>query len=311
MKPDPADQAIEKLSAACPDTPEGRKLFASALTSRYNRVIAKAAKILDNLRVSDLCPQMAEALTRLFSKGEASDKGCVAMLSLARALVNLDHDDAELYLKGMKYVQKEASWGPPVDTAVDLRATCAMGLVNGLYPSKYNPLIELLVDAEWGARSGAVRALAALGTEPAYVLLRYKARIGDENPEVLSTCLEALLAGEGASALPLVTTIALSADPEIREAAILALGASRRDDAVAWLIQRSVEAVRESERRPLYLALSSSRTDPALNYLFELLRTASSSTFASVNEALAIHSRDSQLRDRLEAAIRARSTKTD
>jgi HEAT repeat protein len=311
MKPDPADQAIEKLSAAAPDTPEGRKIFISALASRYNRVIARAAKILDNLRIADLCPQMADALTRLMSKGEASDKGCVAMLALARTLVNLDYDAPELYLQGMKYVQKEASWGPPVDTAVDLRATCAMGLANSLYPSKYNPLIELLVDAEWGARSGAVRALAALGTESAYILLRYKARIGDENPEVLSTCLEALLAGEGASALPLVTTIAATAGPETREAAILALGASRRDDAIAWLIRRCGEAVRENDRRPLYLALSSSRTEPALDFLLELLRASRSSIFALVNEALAIHGRDPQLRDRIEAAIRARSIGAD
>jgi HEAT repeat protein len=306
MKIDPADQAIEKLSATRPDTPEGRKLFVSALSSRYNRVIAKAAKILDNLRIADLCPQMADALTRLLSKGEASDKGCVAMLALARALVNLDHDAPELYMQGMKYVQKEASWGPPVDTAVDLRATCAMGLVNSLYPSKYNALIELLVDAEWGARSGAVRALAALGTESAYILLRYKARIGDENPEVVSTCLEALLAGEGSPALPLVTAIATTADPETREAAVLALGASRRDDAIAWLIHRCGEAVRENDRRPLYLALSSSRTEPALDFLLELLRTASSSTFALVNEALAIHSRDSQLQGRINEAVAAR-----
>ena len=306
MKIDPADQAIVKLSAARLDTPEGRKLFISALASRYNRVVAKAAKILDNLRVADLCLQMADALTRLMSKGEGSDKGCVAMLALARALVNLEYDDAELYLKGMKYVQKEASWGPPVDTAVDLRATCAMGLANSLYPSKYNPLIELLVDAEWGARSGAVRALAAMGTESAYILLRYKAHIGDENPEVVSTCLEGLLAGEGSSALLLVTTIATTADPATREAAVLALGASRRDDAVAWLITRCGEAVRENDRRPLYFALSSSRTKAALDFLLELLRTANSSTFALVKEALAIHGRDSQLNGRINEAVAAR-----
>ena len=59
-----------------------------------------------------------------------------------------------------------------------------MGLANSLYPSKLKPLIDLLVDPEWGARCGAIRAMAALGTDSALLLLRYKALIGDENPEI-------------------------------------------------------------------------------------------------------------------------------
>lgn len=304
MKIDPVDTAIEKLSAAQPETPEGRTLFIAALANKSNRLVAKAAKLADHYRAVSLCQPMADSLTRLLEKAEAADKGCVAMLALSRALVNLDHDDAALFLLGMKHVQKEASWGPPVDTAVDLRGTCAMGLANSLYPSKMKPLIDLMVDPEWGARAGAVRALAAIGTESAWLLLHYKARIGDENPEVVSQCLEALLAGEGAAALSLVTGIAESAGAETREAAVLALGASRRDDAIAWLIQRCDRSPRGRDRQCLYLALSSSRTEAALDYLFELLRTASSATFALVNEALAIHGRDPQLSQRIAAATR-------
>ena len=309
MKIDPVDAAVEKLSGAQPETPEGRKFFVAALAHKSNRLVAKAAKLIDHHRATTLCEPMADALTRLLEKAEAADKGCVAMLALSRALINLDHDDAELYLRGMKHVQKEASWGPPVDTAVDLRATCAMGLANSLYPSKIKPLIDLLVDPEWGARNGAIRALAAIGSDSAWLLLYYKARIGDENPEVISQCLEALLAGEGASALSLVTGFAESSDAGTREAAVLALGASRRDDAIAWLIQRCARMPLERDRQCLCLALSSSRTEPALDYLLELVRTANSATFALVNEALAIHGRDPQLSARIDEAIRARNNR--
>lgn len=309
MKIDPVDTAIEKLAAAQPETPEGQKLFVAALSNKSNRLVAKAAKLVDHYRVISLCQPMADALTRLLEKSEAADKGCVAMLALSRALINLDHDDADLYLRGMKHVQKEASWGPPVDTAVDLRATCAMGLANSLYPSKMKPLIDLMVDPEWGARAGAIRALAAIGTDSAWFLLHYKARIGDENPEVVSQCLEALLAGEGAAALSLVTGIAESASSDTREAAVLALGASRRDDAIAWLIGRCARSPLERDRQCLYLALSSSRTEAALDYLLELLHTGNSSTFALAHEALAIHGRDPQLSERIQAAITTRNSR--
>lgn len=307
MKPDPADAIPERLALVDPGTAEGAKVFASALASKYFRVVVKAAKIADNLRAVTLCPAMAEKLRALLDKADGADKGCAAMEALARALVSLDLDDPELYLLGMKYVQKEASWGPPVDTAVSLRATCAMGLANGYYPSKLQPMIELLVDPEWGARVGAARAIGAVGTEAAFLLLRFKARVGDENAEVISQCLESLLAGEGAAALDLATSIATGGSEETREAAVLALGASRRADAVAWLMARVPVTMRERDRQSLLLAISSSRTEAALDYLLELLRTASSAVFAQANEALAIHNRDGQLRERIDEAIAARN----
>jgi HEAT repeat protein len=309
MKNDPVEAALERLSAVSPETPEGLKVFTAAFRSKSSRVVAKAAKLADNLRATGLCPPMADALDRLLSRADGSDKGCTAMLALTLALVSLDHDNGDLYLRGMKYVQKEASWGPPVDTAVEVRATCATGLANSFYASRLKPLIELLVDPEWGARAGAVRALAAIGSEPALLLLHYKARIGDDHPEVLSQCLEALLNTEGAAVLELVTTIATSGWEESQEAAILALGASRRSDAVAWLIERVKGTVHERGRPCLLLALSSARTEAALEFLLGLVRTASSSLFAQVSEALSIHRRDVQLNELIEAAVRERNLK--
>lgn len=305
MKPDPVDAALERLAAVSPESPEGRKVFAAALGAKQLRLVTKAARLVEGFQAASLCPQMAEVLAGLLARDNGADKGCAAMLALARALVNLDHDDAELYLRGMKYIQMEASWGPAVDVAADLRATCAMGLVNSLYPGKLKSLTDLLVDKEWGARVGAIRALAAVGSEPALLLLYFKARVGDAHPEVVSQCLEALLTGGGEGALELATSIASGRDEEAREAAILALGGSRRADAVAWLIVRS--RMPGPARACMFLALSSSRTEAALDYLLELVKTADSATFAEVHEALTIHRRDAVLSERIVAAVAARN----
>lgn len=309
MKPDPVDAALERLAAVSPESAEGRKVFASALGAKQLRLVTKAARLVEGFQAASFCPQMAEVLAGLLARDNGADKGCAAMLALARALVNLDHDDAELYLRGMKYIQMEASWGPAVDVAADLRATCAMGLVNSLYPGKLKALTDLLVDKEWGARVGAIRALAAVGTEPALLLLYFKARVGDAHPEVVSQCLEALLTGGGAGggdgALELATSVASGRDEEAREAAILALGASRRADAVEWLIVRS--RMPGPARACMFLALSSSRTEAALDYLLGLVKTADSATFAEVHEALTIHRRDAGLSERIVAAVAERN----
>lgn len=305
MKPDPVDAALERLAAARPETPEGRKVFAAALGAAPLRLVGRAARLVEGFQAAEFCPQMATVLAALVARGDGADKGCAAMLALARALVNLDHDEAELYLAGMKFVQMEASWGPAVDVAAELRAACAMGLVNSRHSGKLHALTDLLVDKEWGARVGAIRALAAVGREPAMLLLYFKARVGDAHPEVVSQCLEALLTGGAEGALELAISIALGPDEEAREAAILALGASRRADAVAWLIVRS--RMPGPTRACLFLALSGSRTEDALEYLLGLVKMADSATFADVHEALTIHRQDAVLGDRIAAAVSERN----
>lgn len=305
MKPDPVDAALARLAAAMPGTPEGRKIFAAALAAKQLRLVVKAARLVEGFQAAEFCPQMSQALAALMARGDGADKGCAAMLALARALVNLDYDEAELYLDGMKFVQKEASWGPAVDVAADLRASCAMGLVNSRYAGKLQALTDLLVDKEWGGRVGAIRALAAIGSEPAMLLLYFKAKVGDAHPEVISQCLEALLTGGGEGALELATSIALGRDEEAGEAAILALGASRRADAITWLITRS--RLPGLTRGCLFLALSSSRTETALEFLLGLVTTSDSATFAEVHEALTIHRRDAVLSEQIDAAITRRN----
>jgi len=85
----------------------------------------------------------------------------------------------------MRYRQPEPVWGGPVDTALDLRCTCAMGLAGTAYPRAIIELVTLLQDSEHHARSGAARAIACTEPLAAEPVLRLKALGGDPEPEAI------------------------------------------------------------------------------------------------------------------------------
>lgn len=305
MKNDPIVSALARLDEIPLDTPEGKAEFTKALAAKSNLVVAKAARLAGNAHCAELAPVMESAFDRMITKGAAMDKACAAMIAIARALIALEHDAPELYLRGTRYVQMEGSYGPPIDTATELREVCAMGLANSTWPHKLRDMIPLLADGEWKVRAGVIRAIAVVGGEPASLLLRFKMITGDNEPEVMSECFGAILELEGSEGVRLVAQAASSGNPKFREAAILALGASRRPDAVDWLKEKFQSTVDREGRRAVLLALSTSRVEAAINFLLELMRSGTGSAPAQAEEALRIHARDEKLRARMDEAIRS------
>jgi hypothetical protein len=306
MRNDPIVSALARLDEIPPDTPDGKAEFTKALAAKSNLVVAKAARLAGNAHWADLAPAMESAFDRMITKGAALDKGCAAMIAIARALITMEHDAPELFLRGMRYIQMEGSYGPPIDTAAELREVCAMGLANSTWPHKLREMIPLLADSEWQVRAGAIRAIAVVGGEPATLLLRLKMITGDREPEVMSECFGAVLELEGGEGVRVVAQAASSGIPEFREAAILALGASRRPDAVDWLKEKFQTTVDREGRRAILLALSTSRAEAAIDFLLELMRSGTGSAPTQAEEALKIHARDEQLRARMDEAIRSR-----
>lgn len=258
MKNDPILAALEKLNAA---DPAG---LAKALDSKSNLVAAKAARFIGEGLHAEFVPQLSRAFLRFLEKG---DKGCEALTAIARALVVLDCDDAELWRKGIRHVQMEPTWGGSRDSAAEVRSISAMGLANTRYPHKVRELVTLLADSEWTARGGAARALGAVGSDAAAAVLRFKALIGDQEPEVLCDCLRALLAVEGADAMPVVERFARSRDEAVREAAIHALGESRREDAVELLKRLYEDTANPEIKSAIILALKASRTETGMKFV--------------------------------------------
>ncbi len=307
MKNDPIESALARLDEFPLDTPEGKAAFTKALAAKSNLIVAKAARLIGNAQSIGLNNEMVDAFNRVIEKGSATDKGCSATIAIARTLIQLEFDAPDLYLRGIRHVQMEPAFGPPVDAATELRAVCAMGLANSSYPHKLRELVPLLVDKEWQVRAGAIRAIGVIGTEAASLLLRFKMLSGDKDPEVMSDCFISVLSLEANEGLALIAPFTKSPDPEIREAAILALGASRRNDAIAWLIAHFPQTSDPAGRKCILLSLSTSRVEAAVEFLLDLVRTGSPSTAALATDALSIHSRDRQLREQVEMAAASRS----
>jgi HEAT repeat protein len=182
-----------------------------------------------------------------------------------------------------------------------------MGLANSTYPHKLRELLPLLVDKEWRVRAGVIRAIGVIGTEAASLLLRFKMLSGDKDPEVMSDCFMAVLTLEGAEGVPLVARFAESDNPEVREAAVLAMGASRRADAIDWLMAKFANTADKPGRKCILLSLSTSRVEAAVAFLLELVRKGSPSASTLAVDALSIHARDQQLSAQVDAAIASRS----
>src|SRR5262249_11165043 len=139
-----------------------------------------------------------------------------------------EYAEEDLFWRGARYVQLEPVWGGSQDTAANLRVACAFGLVRVHARGVITYLVDLLCDPEKPARAGAAQALAYSETEAAGLLLRFKARVGDSEPEVISECFGGLLKLAPEESVPFVAEFLTSPDSAVQEAAILALGDSRR-----------------------------------------------------------------------------------
>jgi hypothetical protein len=306
MKNDPILAALSQLDELRIETAEGRRQFEKALASKSNLVVKKAARIALDAQQKELTPQLAAAFERLLAKGPALDKGCAALTALARALVSLEHDDPAVFRRGIGHVQMEPTFGGSEDMAAELRAVCAMGLANTRDRHKMRDLVDLLADKEWTARAGAARAIAAVGSDASALLLRLKIRNGDRESEVISDCLTGLLDVDGADALQLVDSVADSRDEALRDAAILALGTSRRADAIEMLKARFDRTTNPSAKKCILLALASSRTEAAIEYLLGLIRMATAATAEAAEAAISIHQGEARIRESVQEARAAR-----
>jgi HEAT repeat protein len=284
-----------------PRAPESLALLRAALGGRSSFAVAKAARLCGELEIAPLCGDLAGAFERLFPDGAASDPGCAAKAAIAEALYRIGDDAAVVFLRGIRHVQMEPVFGGKVDTATDLRGACAFGLVRMGYRDALVELGDLLADREAPVRISAARAIAYRGGQDGVPLLRLRALGGDE-PEVMGEALSALLRLAGAGAVPFAARFLEHANDQVAEAAALALGASRLEEAFADLRGWVERVTTPVLRRAGLVALATLRRDAPLDYLFTLVEEAPPVTAAQAVEALGIYKGDPVLEARLRAA---------
>jgi hypothetical protein len=288
-----------------PAAPERIVQLRSALADRECFLVARAAALAGELQLGGLARDLEQALERWMAPDARRDPGCRAKVALVRALGELDRHPVEPLSVGMRLVQMEPGFGGPTDTAAELRAVCAMGVARSGASDAALRIVPLLLDASPLARGGAVDALGACGQLEAEGLLRFKALLGDEEPEVVSTCLASLLLLAPARSLAFVEELLEGRDAELRAAAILALGDCRLDAAADLLIGRFEQLVPE-DRRLALVALVASRRDRALDFALSELRSATDGRAADALRALGALRHDARLRERVDAALAER-----
>ena len=267
------EQTLARLSAvrANPLAPGAADELRAALGARSNLVVARAAEIVAEWELRDYAADLARAFDRFMTDPVRRDPTCAAKTAVAEALLRLDHDDADLFIRGLRHVQPEPVWGGTEDTAAALRATCALGLARANPPDVLLQLAGLLADPETDARVGAARAIATAGRAGAAPLLWYKTLVGDAEVAPLYACFGGLLALEPERAPGYVGRYLRAANPALAEAAALALGESRLAGAAPVLREAWAAADDPALRAACLDALARLGDEAAFDFLLDLL----------------------------------------
>jgi HEAT repeat protein len=300
------EAALDRLIALRADqsAPGVRDELARALASKTYLLAAKAAQLAGEFKRTDLTAELVGAFDRFLTN---PDQGCSAKTAVAKTLYEVGDRDAEpVFVRGIRHVQKEGSFGPPVDVAAELRGTCALGLVKIGYRDVLVELTDLLDDPEPQARVGAARALAYAGQDAGALLLRLKLLMGDPNPDVAAECMTALLNLWPRKALAFVARFLDDVDDSIRGYAALALGESRQAEALEPLRARFKRESEPDVRRVILVAVATLRSPESVEHLLSVIASARSPDAIAALEALGIYRHDAAIRTKVDEVVKKR-----
>ncbi len=311
MKRDPVRDGLSALAVAArrPRDDASVAVIRSSLADRSNLVIARAARAAREADLTSLTPELIAAFPRLLEDPVKRDQGCTAKTEIVRALLAFTCPAPDVYLRGVVHVQKEPAFGPPIDTAAELRAASAMALVVTEHPAAPGLAVNLLVDPERVARAGGLRALLATGRPDVALVMRLFALRGDPEPGVVAEAFAGLLALAADDPVPFVAERLAAGDVDVARGAAMALGDARRPEAVAALRERLPREERSDVRHAIIVALATSRDEEAVVALLELITRGASADSSAAAKALGLYQHDEDLQARVSAALDARAVK--
>ena len=271
MRRRPLEETLLALRRAreAPGTEESQRELRQVLAGEGSHAVARAAALVGERGLDALVPDLVAAFPRLFEDPVRTDPGCTAKTGIVEALRRLEQDERALYRRAAAHVQMEPVFGGRVDTAVDLRGAAALALAESAGDDVLVDLAHLLADPEAPVRVSAARAVSVHGREGGIPLLHLKALAGDAELRVVSECLLALLRLDSGGSLPFVASFFDRGDAAA-EAAAIALGESRRAEALAPLRGWLDRASRRGLARVALLAIASLRRDEAVDLLLSV-----------------------------------------
>ena len=297
--------AVEALRHSKPSA-ETTDALRKVLADRNNLLASKAAVIAGDQGLQDLTPDLLAAFDRFLKDAAKTDPQCWAKNAMVKALRQLGHSDATVFLQGTAHVQMEKVWGGETDTAAALRGVCALALVDCILPAKQllSYLVDLSADKEKIVRIEAIRALSGTGLEEAELLLRMKALAGDAEVEVTGQCLSGLLELKAPGAVTFVEKF-LHAGEEMRFEAISALGIAPQPESVDALIR----CWKETRETGVIQALGLSKHPAGVDYLVHLCEEGPTMAASLALEALAKGRFREEARSGVQEAVERRGDK--
>ncbi len=268
----------------------------SALADRNNFLVSKAAAIAGDQGLVTLTESLLTAFNRFLKDPVKTDPQCWAKLAIAKALRQLGHSDADVFLKGITHIQREPVWGGTTDTATALRGTCALALVDSTLPAQtvLTHLVDLTADQEKLVRLEALRAITSMGRDESELLLRLKLLSGDVDTEVSGQCMLGLLELNAPDAVRFVERY-LASDDDLRFEAIAALGSAPQPEAVEGLIH----CWKATHETAALRSLGLSKHACAIDFLIEVAETGPSSGASVAIESLAVSRFHNEIAQRL------------
>ena len=293
--------ALEALREADPSTTEAA--LRKALTHRNNFIVAKAAKLAALHNHLSLTEDLAAAFLRFMKDALKSDPQCWAKNAIGQTLASFDYQEPTLFLEGMHHIQLEPSWGGSSDSAGPLRGTCALALVACRSLSNNTILLHLIplfADKELPVRVNAARAVEQIGSDSAALLLRLRAELGSDEPELLGACYSGVLRIEGPGAIPWAATFLRSNMPdEASSEAAFAIAETRTEQAFTLLKTHYTNTRDQDFRDTLLTAIALTRHDAAIDFLFILIAEGNT----AAREALTSTAPSPAILERLRATI--------
>ena len=307
MKRRPLEETLLALRRVrqAPEAEESRRELCHVLGGEGSHAVARAATLVGELGLEALAPDLVLAFPRFFEDPARTDPGCSAKTAIVEALRRLEQNERSLYRRAAEHVQREPVFGGRVDTAVDLRGTAALALAESAGGDVLVDLAHLLADPEAPVRVSAARAVAVHGRDGGIPLLHLKALAGDPEPRVVSECLLSLLRLDPEGALAFVASFFDRGDTAA-EAAAIALGESRRAEALPLLRGWLDRASRRGLARGALLAIASLRRDEAVDLLLSLARDEPGPLAREALSALASVGGGEALYERAKAVVEAR-----
>lgn len=263
LKQDERIRQLERLRGA----PKAEVVpdLTAALRSNAAAEVSVAARLAEEMELVELVPALEAALRRMI-RADARHRSSVACVAAASACDALGSRDVDLFL--------ECCRTPELDPSGALRERALFALFRLQAGEAMLEAARLLADRNVAGRVAAARAVANANPLAGVPLLRFKALMGGEEPEVLEHVLDSLRALDSEGFVPFAAGLLGSKDEALANAAAMALGHSRDPAGCAPLIDWA-DTLLSDKLDLAFSALAILRQPRATQYLLEQIREAS------------------------------------